>query len=125
MEERAELQEQLDMVDAAIPFLVVIIISVLLSLWIILRQRQAVALTLQGEREAARRAGEVAPVSMSAAALVLGALGYFFCLALQLYRKAEPGTDQTSARVNLWASALTLSAAALRWWELTREREDA
>lgn len=125
MEERTELQEQLDMADTALVFLAVIVISVLLSLWATLRQRQGLELALRGETDAARRVGEVTPIRVAVASMVLGALGYFFCLALRLCREAEPGTDQTSARADLWASALTLSAAALRWWDLTRAKDRA
>ena len=114
------LQEQLDTLDDTVLFLVVIIASVLLSFWATLRQRQAVCLSLQGEEEAAQRAGAVTPIRFTASALVLGALGYFLHLALRLWEDARCGIDPTSAGANLWASILVLCAAIVRWRDLCR-----
>lgn len=120
MEEREELCEQLDTVNTALDFLAVIVISVLLSLWAALRQRQALRLAIQGEDAAAAEVGEVYPIRAVAGALVLGALGYFFWLAACGWQEAEGGDDRESAGANLWASALVLSAAIVRWRDLTR-----
>lgn len=118
MAEREELLEQLDTVDTTLKFLAVIIISVLLSFWATLRQREAVCLTLLGEEAAAEEVGEVYPIRAVAGALVIGALGYFFWLAWRLWEDAESGVARGSARANLWASALVLSAAIIRWRDL-------
>lgn len=118
MEEREELLEQLDTLDTTLNFLVVIILSVLLSFWATLRQRGAVCLVLEGEEDAARQAGEVRPVRAVAGALVLGALGYFFWLAWTLWEDAGCGVSRSTARANLWASALVLAAAVIRWRDL-------
>lgn len=118
MEEREELSEQLDTLDTTLNFLVVIILSVLLSFWATLRQREAVCWTMRGEEAAARQAGEVYPIRAVAGALVLGALGYFFWLAWQLWEDAGWGVSRSSARANLWASALVLAAAVIRWRDL-------
>lgn len=118
LEEREELLEQLDTLDTTLNFLVVIILSVLLSFWATLRQRGAVCLVLEGEEDAARQAGEVHPVRAVAGALVLGALGYFFWLAWTLWEDARCGVPRSTARANLWASALVLAAAVIRWRDL-------
>ncbi len=120
MEEREELCAQLDTVNTALDFLAVIVISVLLSLWAVLRQRRALCLTIQGEDEAAREVGETGPIRAVAGALVLGALGYFFWLAAEAWLDAGDGDERDSARADLWASALVLSAAIIRWRELTK-----
>lgn len=118
MAEREELLEQLDMLDTTLDFLSVIVVSVLLSLWAALRQRGAVCLALGGEEDAARQVGEVSPIRAVAGALVLGALGYFFWLAWRLWEDAECGGARSTARANLWASALVLAAAIIRWRDL-------
>lgn len=118
MAEREELCEQLDTVDTTLNFLVLVIVSVLLSFWATLRQREAVCLTIRGEEAAARQVGEVYPIRAVAGALVLGALGYFFWLAWRLWEDAACGVSRSSARANLWASALVLSAAVIRWRDL-------
>lgn len=118
MAEQEELLEQLDMLDTTLDFLSVIVVSVLLSLWATLRQRGAVCWTIQGEEDAARQAGEVYPIRAVAGALVLGALGYFFWLAWRLWEDARCGVSRSTARANLWASALVLAAAIIRWRDL-------
>lgn len=118
MAEQGDLSEQLDMLDTTLNFLVLIVLSVLLSFWAALRQREAVCLAIRGEENAARQAGEVYPIRAVAGALVLGALGYFFWLAWRLWEDARCGVSRSSARANLWASALVLAAAMIRWRDL-------
>lgn len=123
MDDQEILEEQLDTLDDTVFFLVVIIASVLLSFWATLRQRQAVCLTLRGEEEAAQQAGAVIPIRFTASALVLGALGYFLHLAVRLWEDARCGADPASAKANLWASILVLTAAIVRWRDLRRVAE--
>ena len=125
MVEREELCDQLHTVDTTLIFLLIVIASVLLSFWATVRQRQAVCLTLQGEDEAARRVGEVYPIRALAGALVLGALGYFLCLALRLWEDSRCGVSRTSAEANLWASILVLCAAIVRWRDLNRVQAES
>lgn len=123
MDDQEILEEQLDTLDDTVFFLVVIIASVLLSLWATLRQRQAVGLTLRGEEEAAQQVGAVIPIRFTASALVLGALGYFLHLAVRVWEDARCGADPASAKANLWASILVLAAAIVRWRDLRRVAE--
>lgn len=118
MEEREELCRQLDTVDTTLTFLVVVVASVLVSLWATLRQREAVRLALQGEDAAARRMGNVYPIRAVAGAFALGALGYFLWLALRFWEEERRGASRSSTWANVWASALVLSAAIVRWRDL-------
>lgn len=125
MREREELCDQLNTVDTTLIFLLIVIASVLLSFWATVRQRQAVCLALQGEDEAARQVGEVYPIRALASALVLGALGYFLCLALRLWEDSRCGVSRASAGANLWASILVLCAAIVRWRDLNRVQAES
>lgn len=114
---KQELCQSLNTIDSSILFLLLIILSVLLSFWSVLIQRGQLCDTLRGDDEAAGNAPPVYPIKRAAAALVVGSLGFFLCLALDTLRKAEGGEDCTakrSARTNLWASLFVLAAAILR-----------
>ena len=59
----------------------------------------------------------VFPIRCCASALVIGALGFFLCLALNAWQQASQGDDpvaRKSAAANLCASVLVLAAALLR-----------
>lgn len=118
VEEQEELCQQLDTVETTLTFLVVVVASVLLSLWATLRQREAVCLAIQGEDAAARQVGNVYPIRAVAGAFALGTLGYFLWLALRLWEDERRGASRSSAWANVWASALVLSAAIVRWRDL-------
>jgi len=116
--EASDLRRQLDTVNTSLFFLLIIIASVLLSYTATVRQREAVCLALQGEDELAAKAGDVYTIRKGAGALVLGALGYFLCLAVSLLEQSNTGVSQRSAQANLWASILVLSAAIVRFRDL-------
>jgi len=113
-----DLCRDLERVDASLRFLVIVIASVLLSFAATLRQRRAAELLLAGDAQAAAAVGEVFPLRKGASALVIGALGFFLCLALDLAQEAEGAAARRSAGANLWASALVLAAAIVRWRDL-------
>jgi len=115
-----DLRQQLNILDSSIFFILVVIASVLLSLLASLRQRQAVCLALAGEDAAAAEVGQVYPLRRGASALVLGALGFFLCLAVELTRDTATPQAARSAQANLWASILVLCAAIVRWRDLER-----
>ena len=129
--EETVLREQLRTVDESLLFLLLIVLSVLLSYWGVRIQREGLCRTLQGDAEGAAALPRVFPIRLSASALVVGALGFFLCLALSADRQAQAGSDPAacrSARVNLWASILVLAAALLRLDDLTfveRSRQSA
>lgn len=113
--EQKELCGQLETVDRSLFFLTAVVASVLLSFWSVGIQRRQVADAIAGETT--QELPEVFPIKLTAGALVTGALGFFFALALDTLEQAERGEDPAalrSARINAWASLLVLAAALLR-----------
>lgn len=102
--------------DDSLGYILAVIGSVLLSYKATALQRDGVCLALAGDEAGAREAQErVRRLRLLAGAVLIGALGYFLCLAL---RAAETGDDPaaaSSARTNLTASVLVLLAALLRF----------
>ena len=112
--EETVLREQLRTVDESLLFLLLIVLSVLLSYWGVRIQREGLCRTLQGDAEGAAALPRVFPIRLSASALVVGALGFFLCLALKTEREtARGGTPaaRRSACTNLWASLFVFLAA--------------
>lgn len=105
---------QLRTAEQSVLFLVLLIFSLLLSLWAAVRQRDQLA--------AGETPTQVFPVRMGASALVVGSLGFFLCLSLRTARAAAQGEDpaaRRSADRNLAAALLVFAAALLRLWDLT------
>lgn len=129
MEEKNTLCRSLRQVDTSLVFLVLILFSVLLSYWSVGIQRDQLCRTIQGKDVSGFPS--VYPIKHAAAAIVVGSLSFFLCLALSADRQAQAGSDPAacrSARVNLWASILVLAAALLRLDDLTfveRSRQSA
>lgn len=120
-DERRALCGRLETADASLFFLLLILLSVLLSFWAVRVQRGRLCLTIRGGTGEAASAAGVFPIRWAAGALAVGALGFFLCLAVRGAEEAERGGDPAavrSARVNLWASILVLSAAVLRLEDL-------
>lgn len=116
MEETA-LRKALDALDTSAFFLLCVLASVCLSLRVLdLQRRQFLAED--------NEAGDPFPLQLGASALALGALGYFFSLALERLAGVGPedGAECRSARVNALASALVLAAALLRLGDLLENR---
>lgn len=113
--DREELERAVGTLDQAIFFIVVIIGSVLLSWLALLEQRRQAEDALEGKDLS--NAPSVFPLRLGASALVIGALGFFFCLALDRERTAQTGDDpveRRSAGINSLASTLVLGAALVR-----------
>lgn len=112
--EKETLCEQLSTVDQAVYFLVLIIAGVFLSFKATGVQREALCEVIQGEMP---DTSEVYPLRHTANALVVGALGFFLCLAIKTERETDPGdcVASRSARSNLWAALLVLAAALIRY----------
>ena len=116
-----ELCQQLSTVDKSLRFLVLIILSVLLSFYSVLIQRRGLVCTIEGDTQAAGALPKVFPIKITAGALVIAALGFFLCLALQTCKAAAQGGDpvaQKSASTNVLASLLVFAAALLRFDDL-------
>ena len=128
-QEKQTLCSQLEIMDWSIFFLLVIIASVLLSYYGAAISRQEICLTLKGGRVGAQGLPDLFPIRVTAGALVVGALGFFLCLAWRSWQESAGGAGEWSARINLWASLLVLLAALLRLGDLmangVRQGEDA
>ena len=112
---------QLDTVNESLLFLLLIIFSVLLSLWSVLIQRGQLVDTICGDTEAAAAAPPVFPIKCASGAIVIGALGFFLSLAMTTLESAAQGDDcvaKRSAQSNVWASILVLAAALIRFCDL-------
>lgn len=119
--ERDILEEQLGTVNQSLFYLVLIILSVLLSFWVVLIQREQLEQTLAGRPPVAADEPDVFSIRLTASALVIGSLWFFFCLALRTCQDAAQGDDpaaQKSAGMNLWASLFVLAAALIRLYDL-------
>lgn len=120
MREWKILKEQLGIVNQSLFYLMLIILSVLLSFWSVLIQREQLEDALEGNPQRSA-AWDIFPIRISASVLVVGALSFFFCLALQTCRDASRGKDpaaQKSAGMNVWASLFVLTAALIRLYDL-------
>lgn len=118
--ERNVLKEQIGTVNQSLFYLVLIILSVLLSFWSVLIQREQLEKLLMGTASKTS-APDVFPIKLIASALVVSGLGFFFCLSLRTCRDAAQGNDpaaQRSAGMNVWASLLVLTAALIRLYDL-------
>lgn len=118
--ERKILNEQLGTVNQSLFYLMLIILSVFLSFWSVLIQREQLEEALAGDPQKAA-VPDVFPIKFTASVLTVSALGFFFVLALQTCRDAAQGNDpaaQRSAGMNVWASLFVLTAALIRFYEL-------
>lgn len=105
---------QLSTVDESIRFLIVIIAGVFLSFKAVNLQRDALCAAILGETP---DTSGVYPLRHTANALVVGALGFFLCLAAKTWREADRSdcVAVRSAHANLWAALLVLAAAVIRY----------
>lgn len=116
--EQKILKEQLGTVKQSLFYLMLIILSVLLSFWSVLIQRDQLENTLAGNPQKTV-APDIFPIKLTASVLTVSALGFFFALALRTCRDA--GNDpaaQKSAGMNVCASLFVLAAALIRLCDL-------
>ena len=114
------LKEQLGTVNQALFYLMLIILSILLSLWSVLIQREQLENALAGNSQETATP-DLFPIKRTASVLTVSALGFFFDLALRTCRDAARGNDpaaQKSAAMNVWASLFVLTAALIRFCDL-------
>ena len=118
--ERKILKEQLRTVNQSLFYLMLIILSVLLSFWSVLIQREQLEYTLAGNLQKTV-ASDIFSIKLTASVLTVSALGFFFALALRTCRDAAQGNDpaaQKSAGMNVWASLFVLTSALIRLCDL-------
>lgn len=111
---RQELCSQLAQADQAMGFILAVLAGVALSFTATGIQRDAICAALRGEET---DPWAVYPLRHTANSLVVGALGFFLCLAVQTWRQADRAdcTAARSAWSNLVAAALVLGAALIRF----------
>lgn len=119
MEQRAELRRGLVELDGAIFFILLLIVSILVSYWSMRIQRRQVLAALQGES----LDPVPSPLSLKciASALSIGSLGFFLRLSLDTLRRSQNSADllaKRSAQINVLASTLVMGAALLRFYDL-------
>ena len=98
--------------DESLLFLLLIVLSVLLSYWGVRIQREGLCRTLQGDAEGAAALPRVFPIRLSASALVVGALGFFLCLALRTEPVSYTHLDVYKRQSKAGISAISYTAAA-------------
>lgn len=116
-EQKEQLCEQLDTIDTSLVFLVLLILSVVLSWKATAIQREGLCRILLGQ---STQVPDVYPLRLSASAIVVGALVFFFLLSLNTQEQAQ-GQDplaRCSAGRNVLASFLVLAAALIRLLDL-------
>lgn len=122
--EREELEEQLSTVDEVLFFLLFIVAGVFLSFRATVVQREGICAALRGETPAL---GAVYPLRHGANSMVVGALGFFLCLAMRAWRERDTEDEAAcrSAHLNLLAAGLVLAAAMVRYEDVeTLRRKD-
>ena len=110
-----DLDAALCLINTSVRFMLLLILGILLSFASLLIQRQQVCDLLSCPETA--QTSSVFPLRLGASALVIGALGFFFCLSLRRHKQACAGDDpaeKRSSRINAAASTLVLAAALLR-----------
>ena len=124
MGEETSYDSALQTVNTSIMFLVLLVLGILLSLKGILLQRDSLCVLREGGDAEAPESPDL--FQCGAGAISIGALGYFFVLALQGWNDAcREGSAEAVrlSRMNLWASLLVLCAAVVRFWALNAARQ--
>lgn len=112
--DQGTLCRQLKVINGSLVFLILAIVSILLSFWSTLIQRRQLICTIEEE---SCSLPAVYPIKLFASALMAGSVGYFLSLAMGQVISACSGNDPVAKRsssVNLWASLLVTAAVLLR-----------
>ena len=117
MDGEMELHSQLEKLNGALGFLGLMILSLGLSWKATALQREALCRYLRGEEG---ETPDLFSLRLPASAIVVGALTYFFGLALKNWEETrdQEGCARRSADLNLWAALLVLAAALIRLYDL-------
>ena len=119
MSEETSYECALDTLNTAILFLILLVLGILLSLKSVLTQRESLCTIMEGVETDCLESPY--PFQCAAGAITIGALGYFFTLALQSWNDACRSGDERAiclARMSLWAAVFVLCAAILRFLAL-------
>ena len=113
-------KEQLETIDRALGFLLLVIGAVLLSFWATAEQRRALCCAIEGRESAA--AALIYPLRHTGNAVLVGSLGFFLCLAKSALDDAgRDGGDTASQQANFYAAALVFAAAAIRFRDVEEQ----
>lgn len=117
---RSELCSQLNIVNQSQGYLEMIILSVILSYYVLGIQKKQLECGIAPQKiKNCECLPETEPISLTASILVIVALRYFFCLSVQTAQSAcESGRGIKQANRNAIAGFLVLAAAILRFWNL-------
>lgn len=109
--------QQLDTIDTSLWFIGLLLLATALSWRATAIQREGLCGILLGKSTGVP---DVFPLRLTVSAVVVGALTYFFGLALENRCSAlEQGeVARRSADMNVWASVLVLAAALIRLYDL-------
>lgn len=107
-------------------FLLVLLVSGLLSFFATGRQREAICCQIAGEAKKAEELANVIPIRCAGTALAIGSAGYFLTLALR--GRAQLGSDASdvarcSAELSILEAILVLGATVVRMTNLTISRQ--
>ncbi len=120
-QERAELAEQLRLVTQSQAYLGLIILSVLLSYYVLgIQKKQIECMILPQKTQECAYLPATQKISLIAGILVIIALSFFFCTSVR--NKSSDFTSPTAVRQeerSILASFLVLAAALLRFQNLT------
>ncbi len=121
-----EAQKELDLLNSSLNWLVLIVSGVLLSYYATERQREALCLSLAGDREGAEAVGNVLPIRRLVSIFILLALTFFFQVSLKGEEQACLGGDPAAIRSagrNRWAALLVLAAGVLRLFDVFESKK--
>lgn len=110
--------QQEQKVGESLTFILVLLVSILLSGEATEQQRRGLCRLRMGETE---KLPDVFCLRLPASLLVIVALTFFFELALENWEGSREQTcrEQESARLNVWAALFVLVAALIRLYDLT------
>lgn len=124
-EEKRTLCGQLELINISVGFLLLVIVSVLLSFQALTIQRRGLCLTILGDTQGAAALPDVFPMRWKAGSIAVGTLGFFLCAAIHTLKQAQQGGDGEalrSAQANLAAALLVFLAALIRLEDLACTR---
>ncbi len=115
--EKEELCQQLQLVDAAMPFSVLLMLAGILAWKATVIRRTGLCDLLLGKT---KELPNIFPIYLVKDALFVGSFAFFFCAALRIWEESKCGdeTARHSAHLEVWAALFTLAGAILQLVDL-------
>ena len=121
-DEKRQNREALQLLDRSLFFLILLVLSILLSVRVVVLQRRELCLFSAGEQEAAAALERyILKNRCAVSALVVGCLGFFLMTAKNTLKQALAGDDDVACRSgqrNFAASLLVFLATLIRLYDL-------